>query len=69
MILLRVVINYLCYNIYMDVVADVQVLEADVADCEKKCKQVNCGAIYDAITASFKLLYDLVFLCFNKKKT
>ncbi len=46
-----------------------QVLEADVADCEKKCKQVNCGAIYDAIIASFRLLYDLVFLCFNKKKT
>ena len=53
----------------MDVIADVQVLEADVVDCEKKCKQVNCGAIYDAIIASFKLLYDLVFLCFNKKKT
>ena len=53
----------------MDVIADVQVLEADVADCEKKCKQVNCGAIYDAIIASFKLLYDLVFFCFNKKKT
>ena len=52
----------------MDVVADVQVLEADVADCEKKCKLVNCGAIYDAIIASCKLLYDLVFLCFNKRK-
>ena len=53
----------------MDVIAEVQVLETDVKDCEKKCKRVNCGAIYDAIIASCKLLYDLVFLCFNKKKT
>ena len=53
----------------MDLITDVQVLEADVADCEKKCKSVNCVAIYDAIIASCKLLYDLVFLCFNKKKT
>jgi hypothetical protein len=53
----------------MDVINDVEILEADVADCEKKCKSVNCVAIYDAIIATFKLLYDLVFLCFNKKKT
>ena len=62
-------ISYLYYNIYMDVINDVEILEADVADCEKKCKSVNCVAIYDAIIASCKLLYDLVFLCFNKKKT
>ncbi len=53
----------------MDVIAEVQVLETDVKDCEEKCKKVNCVAIYDAIIASCKLLYDLVFLCFNKKKT
>ena len=53
----------------MDVIAEVQVLEADVKDCEEKCKRVNCVVIYDAIIASCKLLYDLVFLCFNKKKT
>ncbi len=55
----------------MDVIAEVQVLEADVADssCEEKCKKVNCSAIYDAIISTCKLLYDLVFLCFNKKKT
>ncbi len=28
----------------MDVIAEVQVLEADVKDCEEKCKRVNCGA-------------------------
>ena len=53
----------------MDVIAEVQVLEADVKDCEEKCKKVNCSAIYDAIMASLKVLYDLVFLCFSKKKT
>jgi hypothetical protein len=51
----------------MDVIAEVQVLEADVKDCEEKCKRVNCVAIYDAIIATFKLLYDLVFVCFKKK--
>ena len=51
----------------MDVIAEVQVLEADVADCEKKCKQVNCVAIYDAIIAALKLLYDLMFMCVKKK--
>ena len=53
----------------MDVISEVQVLETDVKDCEEKCKKVNCSAIYDAIIASCILLYDLVFLCFNKKKT
>ena len=52
----------------MDVIADVQVLEADVADCEEKCKKVNCSAIYDAILSSFKLLYDLVFYVLVKRK-
>jgi hypothetical protein len=53
----------------MDVVNEIEILETDVADCEKKCKNVNCSAIYDAIMASLKVLYDLVFLCFSKKKT
>ena len=51
----------------MDVIAEVQVLEADVKDCEEKCKKVNCSAIYDAIIASLKLLYDLIFVCAKKK--
>ncbi len=32
---------YLLNNIYMDVIAEVQVLETDVKDCEEKCKTVN----------------------------
>ena len=57
----------------MDVVNDVQVLEnievleTDVKDCNEKCQRVNCSAIYDAIMSSFKLLYDLIFICAKKK--
>ena len=69
MILLKMDISYLSYNIYMDVVNEIEVLEADVKDCEEKCKKVNCSAIYDAIISTCKLWYDLVFLCFSKKKT
>ncbi len=47
----------------MDVVAEFEVLESDVRDVEQKCEKVNCSAIYDAIIASFKLLYDLIFVC------
>ena len=68
MILLKMVIIYLSYNIYMDVVAEFEVLESDVKDVEQKCEKVNCSAIYDAIIASLKLLYDLIFVC-TKKKT
>jgi hypothetical protein len=68
MILLKMVIIYLSYNIYMDVVAEFEVLESDVKDVEQKCEKVNCSAIYDAIIASLKLLYDLIFVC-TKKRT
>jgi hypothetical protein len=51
----------------MDVVSEIEVIESDVKDVEQKCKKVNCGAIYDAIIASLKLLYDLIFVCAKKK--
>ena len=51
----------------MDVINDIEVLETDVADCNEKCKHVNCAALYDAIMSSLKLLYDLVFMCCKKK--
>ena len=47
----------------MDVVSDIEVIESDVRDVEQKCEKVNCSAIYDAIIASLKLLYDLIFVC------
>ena len=67
MILLKMAITYLSYNIYMDVVSEIEVIESDVKDVEQKCKKVNCGAIYYAIIASLKLLYDLIFVCAKKK--
>ena len=60
-------IIYLCYNIYMDVVNEIEILETDVRECNEKCQRVNCNAIYDAVRSSLKLMYDLIFLCVNKK--
>jgi hypothetical protein len=51
----------------MDIVNDIEVLETDVKDCNDKCQRVNCNAIYDAIMATFKLIYDLLFICCKKK--
>ena len=51
----------------MDVINDIEILETDVKDCDEKCKRVNCTAIYEAIISSFKLLYDLIFICCKKK--
>ena len=51
----------------MDVVNEIEVLEADVKDVEKKCSKVNCVAIYDAIMATLKLIYDVMFMCCKKK--
>ena len=41
----------------------------DVKDVNEMCKRVNCSALYDAITATFKLLYDLIFMCCKKDKS
>jgi hypothetical protein len=67
MIYVKMVIIYLCYNIYMDVVNEIEVLESDVKDCNEKCQRVNCNAIYDAIMSSLKLMYDLIIMCRKKK--
>ena len=56
------------FNIYMqDVIHDIQVIEEDVKDVEQKCEKVNCMAVYDAIIATIKLIYDLIFFCCKKK--
>ena len=51
----------------MDVVNEIEVIEKDVKDCNEKCQRVNCYALYDVIIASFKVLYDLIFICCKKK--
>ncbi len=47
----------------MDVINDIVVLEEDVKDVNEKCKRVNCSALHDVLAATFKLLYDLIFMC------
>ncbi len=53
----------------MDVISEINVLENDVKEVNEKCKHINCAALYDAITATFKLLYDLIFICCKKDKS
>ena len=50
-----------------DVIQDIKVIEEDLENFEKKIEKVNCNALYDAIVATFKLIYDLIFCCCKKK--
>ena len=53
----------------MDVISEINVLENDVKEVNEKCKIVNCASLYDAITATFKFLHDLIFICCKKDKS
>ncbi len=46
---------YLCYNMSMDVVNEIEILGTEEKDWKEKCQRVKCNAIYDAITSSLKL--------------
>ena len=60
--------NIIAYYIYnMELSEDIKVIEDDLQETYTKCQRVNCSAIYDAIMSSFKLLYDLFFMCCKKK--
>jgi len=50
-----------------NVINDIKVIEEDLENVEKKCEKVNCMALYDAVIATFKLIYDLLFCCCKKK--
>ena len=50
-----------------DVINDIKVIEEDLENVERKCEKVNCNALYDAIIATIKLIYDLLFYCCKKK--
>jgi hypothetical protein len=45
---------------------NVQVIEEDLENVEKKCEKVNCMALYEAIIATLKLIYDIIFCCSKK---
>jgi hypothetical protein len=51
----------------LDVMNDIKVIEEDLQNVEQKCRKVNCTALYDAVIATLKLLYDLLFCCCKKK--
>ena len=46
----------------MDVVKDIEVIESDVKYLNEKCQNFYCNALFDVIKASFKVLYDLLFV-------
>ncbi len=50
-----------------DVIHDIQVIEEDVKDVEQKSEKINCLAVYDAIVATIKLIYDILFCCCKRK--
>ena len=50
-----------------NVINDIKVIEEDLENVEKKCEKVNCSALYDAVMATLKLIYDLLFCCCKKK--
>ena len=50
-----------------DVMNDIKVIEEDLQNVVQKCEKVNCTALYDAIVATIKLIYDLLFCCCKKK--
>ena len=50
-----------------NVINDIKVIEEDLENVEKKCEKVNCMALYDAVMATFKLIFDLFFCCCKKK--
>ncbi len=50
-----------------NVINDIKLIEEDLENVEKKCEKVNCDAIYEAIVATIKLIYDLIFCCCKKK--
>ena len=46
---------------------EIEIIEKDVKDVNEKCKRVNCSALFDAISSTFKLLYDLILMCCRPK--
>ena len=50
-----------------NVINDIKVIEEDLENVEQKCEKVNCNALFDAVMATLKLIYDLVFCCCKKK--
>ncbi len=46
---------------------NVDIIEQDLENVEKKSEKVNCMALYEALMATLKLIYDIIFCCSKKK--
>jgi hypothetical protein len=51
----------------MENVKGIVAIEEDLENVEKKCKKINCTALYEAIIATLKLIYDIIFCCSKKE--
>ena len=52
----------------MEVVQEVEIIEADIEDVKTKCNKIECSPLYNAINAVIKLITDL-FKCIIKTKS
>ncbi len=50
-----------------NVIIDIEVIEEDIENVEQKCEKINWNVLYDAVIATLKLVYDLIFCCCKKK--
>ena len=50
----------------MDVIQEIEVIEKDIEQVNKKCRKIDCIIIRDAVDAFFKLIFNLFRCCFKK---
>ena len=55
----------------LDVIDDINVIEKDIEKVNEDCNKINCGALFQAIRDTIKLIIDSVSCCFKycKPKT
>ena len=55
----------------MDAIHDIEVIEKDIEKVNEDCNKINCGALFQAIRDTIKLIIDYVSCCFKfcKPKT
>ena len=49
----------------LDVIDDINVIEKDLEKVNEDCNKINCGALYQAIEDTIKLIIDCITCCFK----
>jgi hypothetical protein len=49
----------------LNVIDDINVIEKDIENVNENCKKINCGALFNAIRDTIKLIIDSVACCFK----